>query len=187
MNNEQNNIPESGLARTKEFFNSSSFKKFYEKRETQYNNIKPGLTEAEIDELVKLCNERFGCSPPQGWLALLRIMNGHYRIFGYKEPAEETYTFVKRNTYNLEKGYFCDDDGKLIYLMLGKEDDTYYGYNLQTGKYARLDEVFHDEYKVFHSFADVFLEMAYINFWNAEYEEIFHEYMDHTKIEKEQT
>jgi hypothetical protein len=178
-------VSERGLARTQEFFNSSFFKEFYEKekREDGYNHIKPGLPEAEIDGLVKLCNERFGCPPPQGWLALLRIMNGYYRIHGYKGPVEEDYGFIHTNTYNLENGYFCDDEGKLIYLIIGWEDESYYGYNLQTGKYVRLGNVLHDEYQIFHSFADVFLNMAYNNFWDDDYEEIFHEFVERTKAE----
>jgi hypothetical protein len=153
-------VVEHGLARTQELFASTSFQKFVEEEKRRgYINIKPGLTEAGIDELVHLCNERFGCSPPPGWLTLLRIMNGYYRIEGYKKPDDNN--FINTNTYNLENGYFCDDNGKLKYLMIGWEDESYYGYNLQTGNYAELENVGNCDLEIFHSFADVFLNMVY--------------------------
>ena len=185
MNDKNTPVIERGLAKTGEFFNSPAFQRFYEKekREDRYNHIKPGLTEAEINELMKQCNERFGCSPPQGWLIFLRIMNGFYRIYGCPSQDEGTRDFFGRNTYNLENEYFCDDEGNLIYLMIGREDDTYYGYNMKTGKYAELDSVAHDEYKIFHSFTDMFLNMMYRDGWADEMDTFFHDFLECHKEE----
>jgi hypothetical protein len=163
---------ERGLERTKAFFASHAFQKFLEKekREDKYGHLKPGLTETEIDELVKLCNDRFGCSPPEGWLCLLRTTNGFFsRIHGY--DATDDSGFIHRNTYNLENEYFCDDDGKLIYFMIGWEDESYLGYNFQTGKYADLYNVAHDEYMIFHSFSDLFIHHLKINSYKIEFEQ----------------
>jgi len=180
-------VPERGLQRTIDFFNSSAFEKFHEKikREDKYGHIKPGLTEHEIGELIKFCNDRFGCSPPQGWITLLRIMNGFYsRINGF-EPADEDSSFIYNNTYNLENEYFCDDNRKLVNLMIGWEDESYYGYNMLTGKYADLSNLAHDEYKIFHSFSDLFIEHLSINGWYDEIKEYFQEYLEYTKKEDE--
>jgi hypothetical protein len=166
-------VVERGLAKTGEFFNSLSFQKFYEKekREDKYNHIKPGLTETETGELVKLCNERFGCSPPRGWLIFLKKMNGFFRLNEYIHPEEETSDFFERNTYDLENGEFCDDEGNLVYLMIGWEDESYYGYNLQTGKYAELSNDAHD----------VFLNMMYRNGWADEMNAFFHDFLERHK------
>ena len=180
MTNNNTPVVERGLAKTDEFFNSPAFQKYYEKekREDMHNNIKPGLTDAEIDELVKLCNERFGCSPPQGWLILLKIMNGFFRIDEYTHPDQEKSNFFYCNNYNLENGYYCDDEGKLKYLMIGWEDESYYGYNFQTGKYAELSNMCGDEHKIFHSFADVFLNMMYYDGWADEMDAFFHDFLE---------
>jgi hypothetical protein len=109
-------------------------------------------------------------------------MNGFYsRINGYDN--EENNDFIYRNTYNLKNEYFCDDDGKLIYLMIGWEDCSYLGYNFQTGKYADLDETAHDEYMIFHSFSDLFIHHLEINSYEDELKEFFQEYIEQTREE----
>jgi TPR repeat protein len=157
-------VVEMGLDKTEAFFKSPAFQKWHEKiKGEEYISLQPGLTDAEADEFATICRERYECHLPLGYLTFLKHMNGYIRTYEYVNPKKEISYFFDRNDNNLERGYYCDwndPERRLKYLIIGRGDDEYYGYNLITGEYACLDYLGHFEYDFYSSFVDMFMAEA---------------------------
>jgi hypothetical protein len=159
---------EQGLAETETFLASPEFKKLYEimKREVEkYGSriIDPGLTDEQIKEFAALCEKRFGCAPPQGYLAFLKVMNGYefdaFVIYDYAHPDIKITHFFEDNACYIDNLRLSHKIVKRKHLLIGRDNEGYYSYNLKTGAYAYIGNIFLDEMETYASFADMFVSM----------------------------
>ena len=165
---EYNPAVEQGLAVTESFLVSPEFKKLVEimKREAEkYGSriLNPGLTDAEKGEFTELCRERFGCVPPQGYLAFLKVMNGYesnaYVIYDYAHPDARKTHFFEENACYIDKLRLTRKIIERKYLFIGRKNESYYGYNRKTGAYAHINDIFYNELETYASFAELLISI----------------------------
>ncbi len=173
MSKQNANSSEQGLTETKEFLQSSEFAALCEKMQRAIReSLSDGLGDDEIAAFTELCRARFGCVPPEGYLSFLQIMNGYecnsQAVYGYAHPDKEPSHFFEDNARM---------NGKRKYLLIGREDEGYYAYNLKTGEYAGLDSSDYTEDFTYGSFEAMLLHMMWKAFGDEEFEKLFPDFM----------
>ena len=178
-------ITEKGLKITEEFFASEQFMELYgvflyytdihtkweyfvDNSYNDYCDIyKPGLSDENINALLKTCDDQFGCRPPQGYIVFAKKMkdfehNKQY-IYGFA-PDDPSYPaieldLIENNIGNMTVG----EDGRQNFFIVGWEDagdvDWYYCYDLRTGEYVSYNHTFEIKRETFDSFADMFIKI----------------------------
>ena len=161
-------VAEKGVAETESFLVSPEFKKLVEimKREAEKHGarmLNQGLTDADINEFTKLCKDHFGRVLPQGYLAFLKVMNGYeYNtcvIYDYAHPDVAKTHFFEENACYIDNLRLTRKIIQRKYLFVGRKNESYYGYNLITGAYAWINDIFYDELETYASFADMLISM----------------------------
>lgn len=193
MGVKRKNVEEQGLRRTEDFLKSAEFSKLCEKMKhavEKYGDrtMPAGLTDEEVRAFSALCRKRFGCVPPPGYLAFLRVMNGYEFnakvIYEYRDPVHAETHFMEDNARYRNDERLRSEDGGRKYLLIGREDEGYYGYNLQTGAYACLDNTFFDELQSYSSFADMLIYMMLVAFGDDEIYALFPGQTEHLSEEE---